>query len=60
MTNFGKVSRGLAMWAGAVVVLAWAVATALAYLRSRRPVTATRWQIQGADPYSVTLAGWVN
>ena len=50
------------------VGIAWAIAAlvAWAWIRSAtRPVPATRWQepedgIQGADPYSVTLAGWVN
>jgi hypothetical protein len=52
--------RCLAAYLGALVVIAWAVLTAIAYARRERPVPTTRyWEsedgIQGADPYSVTL-----
>lgn len=57
--------------AGAVVVIAWAVATAIAYCRRERPVPAQYREpedgVQGADPYSLALAGgwaadvrWIN
>jgi hypothetical protein len=58
------------MWLGAIVVIAWAVLTAIAYARRERPVPATRYAepedgIQG-DPYQLSLTSgpghfeWVN
>jgi len=42
--------RALASYLGALVVIAWAVLTAIAYARRERPVPAP-------DPYTVTLTG---
>ena len=44
--------RAIAAYLGAIVVIAWAVLTAIAYARRERPVPA-----QYRDPYTVTLTG---
>jgi hypothetical protein len=55
-------SRAIAAYLGAAVVIAWAVLTAIAYLRRERPVPAQPpeqpWDIPPWDyPTTVTTAG---
>jgi hypothetical protein len=50
--------RAIAAYLGAVVVIAWAVATAIAYARRERPVPA-QWReddVQPWDTRTMTLA----
>lgn len=53
-------SRAVAMYLGSIVCIAWAVLTAIAYLRRDRPVPATYREpddgVQPWDARSVTLA----
>ena len=53
--------RALASWAGALVVIAWAVATAIAYARRERPVPAQYREddVQPPDPYTIVLTDTV-
>jgi len=51
--------RAIAAYLGAIVVIAWAVLTAWAYLRRDRPVPATYREpedVQPPDPYTFGLS----